>query len=114
MLDPNPRAELVVELIAENKALRKKYNHVVDTNLKVMGDELTKKLAENDQPPEILLYTTTHLGSALQIHDFIVEYLQKRPNRDAQDSREASRISGNNRNLNSVPEVSSHQEGTKD
>ncbi len=32
MLEPNPRAELVVELIAENKTLRKKYNHEVDTN----------------------------------------------------------------------------------
>lgn len=51
-----------------------------------------------DKETDVALYTTAHLGSALQIHDFIVECLEKRRNRgNFRDSRD----------LNSVPEVSS-------
>lgn len=39
MNTPNPRADLVQELAAKNKVLKTKYNHLVDTNLKVLGKE---------------------------------------------------------------------------
>jgi len=52
-----------------------------------------------DKETEVALYTTAHLGSALQIHDFIVECLEKR--------RARGNFRADSRDLNSVPEVSS-------
>ena len=62
------------------------------------------------------LFTTRHLGSAVIIHDFISEYLQRRSRRmDLADSHEApSRHSNQRANLNPIAEVSSHQENTKE
>jgi len=34
----------IVELRAENKELKKKYNHLVDTNLKIIGEANFEKM----------------------------------------------------------------------
>ena len=50
MKDPNPKAELVTKLNEESLALLKKYNELVDTNLKVIegtaGEEAAAKSIE--------------------------------------------------------------------
>lgn len=39
MKEENPRAEAIRDLVSANKALTTKYNHVVDTNVKMLGEE---------------------------------------------------------------------------
>ena len=63
--------------------MRSKWNKDVDTNIKIMNDrdpqkevEVVKKI-EADEPVEVEIYTTAHLGATHRIHDFIVEYLKK-------------------------------------
>ena len=70
------------ELKEASHVLLKKYNEKVDTNLKVIdghqGEENAARAMEQGHKPNVELYTTAHLGSTLMIHDFIVEYLNRR------------------------------------
>ena len=62
--DRNPKIELVQEMIAANKKLNRKYNHLVDTNFKVLGEAKLMEAHQNDDSaPRIELYTTLHWGS---------------------------------------------------
>ena len=80
--ETSPKAEIVEQLKKLSHNLLKKYNEKVDTNLKVIegqeGEESAAKAMEQGLEPTVELYTTQHLGSALFIHEFIVEYLKKR------------------------------------
>ena len=35
MKEEDPKAELIKQIVAANKAMNKKYNHLVDTNLRL-------------------------------------------------------------------------------
>jgi len=94
MKDKNPRAELVQELIVENKKLIEKYNHLVDTNQKIIGEENFKKVNNLIKSQPIELYTTKHVGSQHVIFDFLNEYLDRRNARQQQpDELQDSRMS---------------------
>lgn len=118
MNEKNPRADLVQELAAKNKVLKNKYNHLVDTNIKVLGKEVVdNQAALKDEEPEIEIYTTMHLGSVKIIHDFLAEYLKKTKNLDRQSEMadDGGRSDGpSHRNLNAIAEASSHAEHTKE
>lgn len=128
MKDPNPKAEIVTKLNEESLALLRKYNENVDTNLKVIegtaGEEAAAKSIEQGYEPSVELYTTAHLGSALFIHEFIVEYLNRRASvvPSSINPSDAPGPGGNmnrsvrsevrNERFNPIAEVSSHQENT--
>lgn len=58
--EKNPRSEMVRELIDKNRKLTHKYNHIVDTNLKMIGEDyFQKKIAEGTDIP-IEIYSTAH------------------------------------------------------
>ena len=77
MKEKEPKAELVKEMAAKHKNLKKTYNHMVDTNVKIIGTQKDEanKLFEMGADVPVELYTTAHMGSAIVINDFIVEYL---------------------------------------
>ena len=82
MKEKNPSAEMVRDLIKENKALTTKFNHIVDTNVKMLGEEyFTQKIAEGyDIPVEI--YSTAHTRSCKRIYKLIGNYLDKKKERE--------------------------------
>ena len=67
----------------KRRQMRSKWNRDVDTNIKIINEKDPEKEAEvfkkieADEPVEVEIYTTMHLGSTHRIHDFIVEYLKK-------------------------------------
>jgi len=78
MKEKNPKAELVRDLVEKNKEFSKKYNHVVDTNVKMLGEEyFTKKINEGlDIPVEI--YSTAHTRSCKILYSLISAHLDKK------------------------------------
>ena len=79
MNEIKPKAAMIGELKEKNKKLTKEYNHIVDTNLKIFGrEDKAKQMLEKGENLEIELVTTAHFGSALIIHDFILEYIQQK------------------------------------
>ena len=77
MKETSPRAELVQECAALNKIFNSKYNHLVDTNEKILGQNFSK-VTNLLKSQKIELYTTRHLVSAVVIYDFINEYIERR------------------------------------
>jgi hypothetical protein len=82
MKEKDCKAEILNELKQASHVLLKKYNEKVDTNLKVIdgqeGEVSAAKAMEQGIAANVELYTTAHLGSTLMIHDFVVEYLNRR------------------------------------
>lgn len=64
MADFNTKIELVKEMIGYQQALKKKYNLLVDTNYKILGDLKLKELADHGIDIPVELMTTLQIGSA--------------------------------------------------
>ena len=69
--EDQPKAELVQELVAANKLMRKEWNHLVDTNQKIIGVKNFASTTNLIGIEKYELYTTRHLGSANLIYDYI-------------------------------------------
>jgi len=61
--------------------MKKEYNHVVDTNHKVIGKENFAKTTNLLKLAKFELYTTRHLISGNLIYNFVSEYIDRRTNR---------------------------------
>lgn len=81
MKKETPAAELVQKLVELNKEMKKEYNHVVDTNHKVIGKENFAKTTNLLKLAKFELYTTRHLISGNLIYNFVSEYIDRRTNR---------------------------------
>ena len=71
----------MLKLIEKNKKMKKDWNHLVDTNQKIIGNERWNKTKNLISIEKYELYTTRHEGSAQDIYDYISKYLSsaKRP-----------------------------------
>ena len=69
------------DLVAKNKTLKNEFNHLVDTNQKIIGNENFKKVTNVFSIAKYEVYTTLHALSAQDIYDYIGVYLDKRGNR---------------------------------
>ena len=85
------------------------------------GEEAAAKAMEQGYDPTVELYTTAHLGSALFIHEFISEYLNRRasvvpssmnpsdgPGGPGGNMNGSVRSEVRNERFNPIAEVSSH------
>ena len=77
MADQNTKIELIKEMIGFQKELKKKYNHLVDTNHKILGPEKLEKIAGQGIQMPVELVTTLHIGSASIICAGIGAFLKK-------------------------------------
>ena len=74
-----PRAEMMQELIVKNKSLKYKYNHLVDTNLKIVPSMSKSTIIADDD--DVFLYTTKHRRSAICIYELIIKYADRQKKR---------------------------------
>lgn len=72
--DRTSKIELVLEIAEKNKKLNAQYNHLVDTNVDLVGKKRARELIDQGQCP-IELYTTAHYISSKIILDFLSEHL---------------------------------------
>ena len=78
MKEKHPKAQLVRLLKGKTSKMQDKYNHLVDTNIKILGEEyFARKLQQGYEFP-IEIYSTAHSRSTKIIYAFIDEYLKKR------------------------------------
>ena len=76
--EPVPKADLVKKLKEKNKTLQKEYNHLVDTNVKVLGNEYFARKVQEGYDVPIEIYSTAHSRSTKLIYEMIDEYLKRR------------------------------------
>lgn len=76
--EANPRAELVKDLKEENKDMMKKYNHLVDTNVKMLGDDYFVQKIKDGYDIPVEIYSTSHSRSCKIIYAFIAEQIKKK------------------------------------
>ena len=84
MKEKNPKAQLVRKLKYYTKEMQGKYNHKVDTNVSILGEEyFARKLQQGFECP-IEIYSTAHSRSTKIIYKLVDEYLKKRDARLAE------------------------------
>jgi|Transcript_16090 acetyltransferase-like isoleucine patch superfamily enzyme len=117
--EKSPKAEILGELAQVSHDFKKKYNTLVDTNVRIIegkdGEEKAAIAIEQGAMPSVELYTTAHLASAHQIHNFIVEYLNRKKTKGSDNNQDAANVNNGSirsERLNQIAEVSSHQENT--
>ena len=76
--EKKPKAQLVRLLKTRTNEMQGKYNHLVDTNVKILGEDyFARKLQQGFECP-IEIYSTAHSRSTKIIYKLIDEYLKKR------------------------------------
>ena len=78
MKEKRPKAKLVRLLKHHTNKMQDTYNHIVDTNVNILGEEYFERKLQQGLECPIEIYSTAHSRSTKIIYKLVDEYLKKR------------------------------------